>query len=413
MSLRTEAKTKDLPLMQDPIAITSIDTDPALVTCFGKTPLATHILDHPEHVDLGHNTDKSLEASTDPLNTIDIDTDPALATHLGKTSVTTRLLNHPEHINRNYGTNKALETTPRDTHVEPLPIARLPQPGKPVTPTLWLAFALSSIVLLLGTVMLYALVPLRSPAASKPLKSQSAKTAPAKSATTHVTPTPQSTVHKQIASSVQSKQASVNRPPVSSPPTAQLVQVQPSLAGNYVSQNQTYNLTNEGTLDWIDWGLNTPQDVNQKASVPQQISNFTVIGNSTVQRDSYYSNSNIEWFDGTPQPDTASSQTWGVYVAGINNGFSITVPASTTPRTLRVYVGAKLARGEFTASLDGKTFTDATLDMTDDPNSTEANSIYTVVFNGSAANQVLTVRYTAIATNGSNSYVMLQAATLQ
>ena len=35
------------------------------------------------------------------------------------------------------------------------------------------------------------------------------------------------------------------------------------------------------------------------------------------------------------------------------------------------------------------------------------------VFNGSASNQMLTVTYTAMETNGSNNYVMLQAATLQ
>src|SRR5262249_24753313 len=154
-----------------------------------------------------------------------------------------------------------------------------------------------------------------------------------------------------------------------------------SLTGNYTEQNQSYNLTNEGTVDWIAWGLKTPQDVNHKANVEQQISNFTAIGNCTVQRDSYTSNSTIEWFDGTPQPDNAlQQQTTGFYVTGINNGFSITVPASTTPRTLRIYVGAKLAHGEFTASLDGKTYTDATLDMTHDPNSTQASGIYTVVF---------------------------------
>jgi hypothetical protein len=246
-------------------------------------------------------------------------------------------------------------------------------------------------------------IPLQSSPARTPIiKSKlPAKIIPTALPTINPTPTPQP------------MQASVRKLSVSSPSTAQLVQVQPSLAVSYAPQNQTYNLTNEGTLDWIDWGLNTPQDVNRKANVQQQISNFTIIGSCAVQRDSYYSNSNIEWFDGAPQPDTALSQTWGIYVTGINNGFSLTVPASTTPRTLRIYVGAKLARGKFTASLDGKTFTDATLDMREDPNSTQANSIYTVVFNGNTANQVLTVRYTAMATNSSDSYVMLQAATLQ
>ena len=389
---------KNLEASTEPLNAVDIDTDPALVTYFSGKPLSTRFLNHPEH-----GNHKVIEASTEPLDTIDIDTDSALVARFGKTPVTTRFLNHPEHINHDHGIKKTPDTRPIDTRIEPLPIGNLPQSGKPVTPTVWLAFALSSIILLIGTAVLYMFIPLQSSPARTPIiKSKlPAKIIPTALPTINPTPTPQP------------MQASVRKLSVSSPSTAQLVQVQPSLAVSYAPQNQTYNLTNEGTLDWIDWGLNTPQDVNRKANVQQQISNFTIIGSCAVQRDSYYSNSNIEWFDGAPQPDTALSQTWGIYVTGINNGFSLTVPASTTPRTLRIYVGAKLARGKFTASLDGKTFTDATLDMREDPNSTQANSIYTVVFNGNTANQVLTVRYTAMATNSSDSYVMLQAATLQ
>lgn len=307
-------------------------------------------------------------------------------------------------------------------------IGRLSQPSKPpVTPTLWLAFALSSIALLMGTVMLYAIVPLRSPASNKSIKNRSALTIP-RHQIIDIAPKIQFPVQKQPAiPPVPPKKQTLTNIPLTAPnltvpnstapnlaaPSSLAPPVQASLTGNYAQQNQAYNLTNEGTLDWIDWGLHTAQDVNHKANVQQQISNFAVTGNCLVQRDSYYANSNIEWFDGIPQPDTASSQTWGVYVTGLNNGFSITVPASTTSRTLRVYVGAKLAQGEFTASLDGKTYTDATLDMTHDPTSTQANSIYTVVFNGNTAHQLLTVTYKTMATNGSNSYVMLQAATLQ
>jgi serine/threonine protein kinase len=400
--------SKTLEATTEPLNTIDIDTDPALVSYLGRKPLATRLLDHPDQ-----GSHKTIAASTDPINAIDIDTDPALSARFSKTPVTTRLLDHPEHFNHDHGIKKASNTKSIDTRIEPLPIGKLPQSGKPVTPTVWLAFALSSIVLLVSTAVLYMFVPLQSSPAHTPIikKSQPpAKIIPTELPTINPTPTPQPIAKNQATSSLQPKQASVRKSLVSS---AQLVQVQPSLTVSYAPQNQTYNLTNEGTLDWIDWGLNTPQDVNRKANVQQHISNFTIIGSCTVQRDSYYSNSNIEWFDGTPQPDTASSQTWGIYVTGINNGFSLTVPASTTPRTLRIYVGAKLARGEFTASLDGKILTDATLDMRDDPNSTQANSIYTVVFNGNAANQVLTVRYTAMATNGSDSYVMLQAATLQ
>ncbi|HWS83636.1 MAG TPA: hypothetical protein VN207_05195, partial [Ktedonobacteraceae bacterium] len=374
--------------------------------------LATRLLDRSEHINHDHSTSKVLDAATEPLDTIETETDPALVARLGKNPVPTSLLDRPEHGKHDHNTSKTQETPPREAHVDSLPIGRLPQPGKPVTPTLWLAFALSSIVILLGTVMLYAIVPLRSSPASsnKPVKSNPVMPKPQNSAT-RVTPTPHPTTHTLPIPPAQPKQQSINRPSVSSTPTP--LPVQPSLTGNYAQQNQTYNLTTEGIVDWSDWGLNTPQDVNHKANVQQQISNFTVIGNATVQRDSYYSNSNIEWFDGTPQPTTALSQTWGVCVTGINNGFSITVPASTTPRTLRIYVGAKLAHGHLTASLDGKTYTDATLDMTLDPNSTQANGIYTLVFNGNASNQMLTVTYTETEANGSNGYVMLQAATLQ
>ena len=195
--------------------------------------------------------------------------------------------------------------------------------------------------------------------------------------------------------------------------------VQASLTGSYTGQtNQSYDLTTEGTLDWAVWGLNTlktPQDLNHKADVQQQISNFTVVGHSTVQRTSYSSNSYlgyIKWSDGRPEA-TAPQQVSGVYVTGIDNGFSITIPASTTPKTLKLYIGANLAHGELTASLDGQRYYDATLDMTHDPNSSQGAGIYTLVFNGSAPNQALTVTYTAIATNGSNGYVLLEAATLQ
>jgi len=393
-----------------------LESEGSFATRLGKNPLATRLLDHPE--DLYHERDisKALDPSTDPLDAIP--SDASLATRLGKNPLATRLLDRSEHDNHDHDTSKALdippsmvlETSPRDVHVEPLPRGRLPQPGKPVTPTLWLAFALSSIVLLMGTVMLYAFVPSRSPASSKHVKSSSAVTTP-KNPATPVIPTPQPAAQPKALPPAQPKHQSVNR--AAAPPMPTVQPVQTSLTGNYAVQNQTYNLTTEGTIDWSDWGLNTPQDVNHKANVQQQISNFTVIGNATVQRDSYYSNSNIEWFDGTPQSGTALSQTWGVCVTGINNGFSITVSANTKPRTLRIYVGAKLAHGKLTASLDGKTYTDATLDMTHDPNSTQANGVYTLVFNGSASNQMLTVTYTATETNGSNNYVMLQAATLQ
>ena len=55
--------------------------------------------------------------------------------------------------------------------IETLPEGRRPQPSRPLAPTLWLAFALSGIALLLGTVVLYTLVPSHSPGSSKHVNS--------------------------------------------------------------------------------------------------------------------------------------------------------------------------------------------------------------------------------------------------
>jgi hypothetical protein len=93
--------------------------------------------------------------------------------------------------------SKAPLTLARNTHVEALPQARRAQTSNLLPPRLWLAFALSSIVLLLGTVILYTLVPLRSPGSIKlakpvnPVKSSpTAQTAPtAANLANHVTST--------------------------------------------------------------------------------------------------------------------------------------------------------------------------------------------------------------------------------
>ena len=173
-----------------------LESEGSFATRLGKTSLATRLLDRPENLYHERDISKALDPSTDPLDAIP--SDASLATRLGKNPLATRLLDRSEHDNHDHDTSKALdippsmvlETSPRDVHVEPLPRGRLPQPGKPVTPTLWLAFALSSIVLLMGTVMLYAFVPSRSPASSKHVKSSSAVTTP-KNPATPVIPTPQ------------------------------------------------------------------------------------------------------------------------------------------------------------------------------------------------------------------------------
>jgi hypothetical protein len=109
------------------------------------------------------------------------------------------------------------------------------------------------------------------------------------------------------------------------------------------------NLAQEGTTDWVHWGLFTQSSVNRKTGVVPQIGALTIIGLEPAYH--YADNeTTYSWTGGTPTSTFANTPT-GLFVAGLNNGFNLTVPADTYPRTLRVYVGAYGARAKLTAQL--------------------------------------------------------------
>jgi Galactose oxidase-like, Early set domain/Bacterial Ig domain/Glyoxal oxidase N-terminus/Fibronectin type III domain/Kelch motif len=182
------------------------------------------------------------------------------------------------------------------------------------------------------------------------------------------------------------------------------------LNGSFSATPATVNLTTEGTTDWTHWGLNLPNDFDHKAGVTQKISNCTIIGPANLYQ--YNDNpSGYTWLDGTPTGG-ATNTTTGIFVAGVGNGFQFTVPADTTSKTLKLYVGLWKATGKLEVSLsDGSApaFTDTSL------NNSSATSIgvYTINFQAASNGQVLTIKYTAL-----NVYdpqwgnVTLQAATL-
>jgi murein DD-endopeptidase MepM/ murein hydrolase activator NlpD len=182
-----------------------------------------------------------------------------------------------------------------------------------------------------------------------------------------------------------------------------------SLSGSRGNTPANVNLTTEGTSDWAHWGLSSPASFNHKSVVTQQISNFTPLGAGTIQR--YTNNPNLyTWTGGTPTASTTNTAS-GVYVIGANNGYQITLPADTTQRTLKLYVGLWAAGGKFEASLsDGSapTFTDTSLISS---NST-VNGVYSLSYRAGASGQILTVKWTVNTTFNQWSNVTLQAATL-
>jgi hypothetical protein len=167
----------------------------------------------------------------------------------------------------------------------------------------------------------------------------------------------------------------------------------------------TQQLATIGTLDWVHWGR-TSIALNRKSGVSPQISGFTVVGNTPANR---YTNNPVAfaWTGGTPTA-TANTST-GVYISGQNNGFTITVPASTTVQTLNVYVGAWKAQGKLIAHLSDGSAPDV-VDTSVSSATTTALGCYTIRFSAASSGQTLTLTYIQNDAIGGN--VTLQAVTL-
>jgi len=168
------------------------------------------------------------------------------------------------------------------------------------------------------------------------------------------------------------------------------------------------NLTPEGSIDWAHWGLTAPDDFNHKAGISSQITNFTAIGDQVIQQ--FDDNATgYTWTDGEPEPQ-ANNATAGIYVSGQDNGFEFSVPADTTARTLKVYVGAYDAGMKFEASLSDSSapaYTETSFRNVEDG----PNAVFTLNYAASSANQTLVVRFTVGESLGAGN-VTLQAVTL-
>ena len=175
-----------------------------------------------------------------------------------------------------------------------------------------------------------------------------------------------------------------------------------ALAGSGVAGFAAANLTTSGISDWAKW----PSYIH-KATGGSQISNFTKIGAPSVLT---YNNDRrpISWTDGTPSP-TGTNDTNGVYIAGIGNGFQISVPADTKPRALLVYVGGWVSGGRLVAHLsDGSApdFINTSISST----TGQYDAVYTLTYHAASAGQRLVVQW--IQASGAGN-VTLQGAALQ
>jgi len=191
-----------------------------------------------------------------------------------------------------------------------------------------------------------------------------------------------------------------------------------TLSGSFTSvpQGSVVDLSAEGKVDWVHWGLFTDSSLNRKAGVTPLIEDFILqdASNGFAYVYQYADNFNgYTWYDGWPETAVTNTPTgvWAYGTPTIGSGFRLSVPADTTARTLMVYVGVFAGVGHFEAFLsDGSAegYTNATLSHV----SNGPGRVYTIQYAADAPNQMLVIRWILLTPHGPTANVTLQAAAL-
>jgi hypothetical protein len=107
------------------------------------------------------------------------------------------------------------------------------------------------------------------------------------------------------------------------------------------------DLSAEGSRDWVHWGQESTFSLERDKD-----GKFAILeGAPTAPRFQHsLSPQRFSWRGGSPV-DRSDGTTSGIRTCGKGNGFTISAPAGTSTRTLRLYVGVLAARGRLQASL--------------------------------------------------------------
>jgi hypothetical protein len=180
------------------------------------------------------------------------------------------------------------------------------------------------------------------------------------------------------------------------------------------------NLTREGTMDWIHWGLKDKGSVTRKAGGGNLFSELTQEGPGHFDATSGCPNG-ITWTDGAPEQEVHETHA-GVWWNNAGTSVSFTVPADTKARVLKLYVaGIEGAGGSLTASLSdnsapafvSKLWNGNTGNGDWAPIPDQFNAVYEIHFRAALPNQKLTIKWSlASDPNPFNAQCRMQAATL-
>ncbi len=185
-----------------------------------------------------------------------------------------------------------------------------------------------------------------------------------------------------------------------------------------IPKGTVINLSSAGPVDWVHWGLHTYTSLDRKAGVIPQIGNFSLLSNGSsnafVFAYQYSDNPNAySWTDGTPNSAVTNTTTgvWAYGLPQLDTGFEFSVPADTTLRTLKVYVGVFAGQGRFVATLSDGSAAAYTSTSLANMRATE-NGVYTIQFAANSAGQTLNIRWTLLMFFQPSGNVTLQSAAL-
>jgi hypothetical protein len=113
-----------------------------------------------------------------------------------------------------------------------------------------------------------------------------------------------------------------------------------------------YDLTALGSLDWVHWGRSGGWVGSDRKAAPSGlISGLSETGAGAVSGVFSAPTRSVTWTDGTPSAIGASDHAYSWSNGALNSGFTFTVEAGTTARTLMIYCGASTASVTVSASL--------------------------------------------------------------
>ncbi len=183
-----------------------------------------------------------------------------------------------------------------------------------------------------------------------------------------------------------------------------------SLSASINNAPNNIKLSADAPADWIHWGY-VPIELDRKAGVAQQITDYVVVGGADPGGAEDLA-TGYSWNDGLSPAVNISGTRTGKRVFQVGRGFEFTVPADSTRKKLRVYVGANRAQGKLTASLNdgsGATYSTFITDKT-----SRSSHVVMLNFKANSAGKKLTVKYVVSARHASKgAYITLESAALE